>query len=191
MASRLVEQRLAGIEQQNGVKVLSHLLPNFEEKLRPEIAHVSVSLMAQWSVDTFYTGEIFNVLRWAQRGELKPKERHLLITYYLDFDNPELRQFTFEEILKNADIVDSNGATRKVQDWLDAILRKEKQVQKTEENTEDDKENQEHNLNQKFAEWLIEQIKSFSENEQVIDWYFSKSLVTYMFDRLNRKFSKY
>ena len=76
----------------------------------------------------------------------------------------------------------------KVQDWLKDILSEEKQVTTVEGNAENDKENQAKNLNQQFAEWLIEQINDFSENEFVIDRYFSQSLVIYMFDRVLGKY---
>jgi hypothetical protein len=49
-------------------------------------------------------------------------------------------------------------------------------------------ENQANNSNQQFAEWLIEQINNFSENEFVIDSYFSQGLVIYMFDRVLGKY---
>jgi hypothetical protein len=96
VASRMVAERLAGIEQQNGVKVLSYLLPEFDETIRPEIAHVTASLMSLWPTDSFYTSEIFNVLRWAQRGGIETQRKTLIDNILSRLDNPELRQFTFE-----------------------------------------------------------------------------------------------
>lgn len=64
VASRLASQRLVGIERQNGAKVVTHLLSQFDVSVRPEIANAMANIIPEFSVDVFSAKEILSVIRW-------------------------------------------------------------------------------------------------------------------------------
>lgn len=163
VASRIVEQRLVGIEQQNGTKVIANLLPMIEQDVRLELAHVAANLVPRWAIDTFSADEIFNVLRWAKRG--MDIQRKRLISHIIDrLDNAQLRKETFEVILKNADVIAENEATDNVQLWLEEVLSEDQQAE---------------GENQDFAEWFVLQIGNYQDNELALQYYLSDVTINY------------
>jgi hypothetical protein len=180
VASRIVDQRLVGIEQQNGTKVLAHYLPSFSEGLRPEIAHVIASLIPQWSLEVFDADEVLNVLKWAHRGF--DSQRNRLIDHLMNrLQNSDLRISTFDAILHNADSIEEKGVTSRVQNWLSEILSVDSQsILQTSES--DEKSTIQSNID--FAEALINKVEKYREDSFVVEKYFSGSLTEYMIGRL-------
>jgi hypothetical protein len=182
VASRLVAQRLVGIERQNGVRVMSHLLSQFDVSIRSEIANAMANSIPDYPVDVFSANEILNVIRWAYGIGIRTQKDKLIAQIISRLDNESLRQDTFSSILQNADVIDNNQGTSRVQHWLREILQTEKQTilkDSTDENAED------KNLaNREFAEWLIAQVNTYSNGNLVIDNYFSLDLVDYAVFRL-------
>ena len=68
--------------------------------------------MAQWPINTFIPVKYLMYYDGPKEGGIETQRKMLIDNILSRLHNPELRQFTFEEILKNADIVESNGATR-------------------------------------------------------------------------------
>lgn len=183
VASRIVEQRLGGIEQQNGAKVLANMLSTFGESIRPEIAHVIAILLPQWSLEAFDALEILNVLEWAHREP--DSQRNNLVDHLLErLDIEELRVPTFEAVLANANVIEERNATAKVQKWLREVLSQDSQSAISTPETEGGEEAISNDSNREFAEWLIGEFDKYSENNLVMDKYFSGSLISYMAGRL-------
>lgn len=184
VASRMVEQRLVGIEQQNGAKVISNLLPLFDESIRSEIAHVVAALIPQWPVEAFSANEIFNVLRFAQRGGIETQRQKLIDQILSRLNNVEQRQITFDAILQYADVVRRSNGTQRVKDWLSKLII-EGLAAPAAASSADNKELDEKKFAvHQFLEWLISQAPRYSEGEGIIEEYFSGSLLDYVFDRL-------
>jgi hypothetical protein len=184
VASHMIEQRLAGIEQQNGVKVLAHLLPEFDPLIRQEIAHVVTGLIPRWPVDAFSAGEILNVLRFAQRGGINTQKQKLLDHIMTRLQNDQLRKATFEAVLQNVDVLQETNTNQRVQEWLastiKALIKDETSPNKTEDTVLDQKMVE---INS-FIEWLISQVEAYSNRDEIVDRYFSTNLLDYMFSRL-------
>jgi hypothetical protein len=182
VSSRLVVQRLAGIEQQNGVRVLSHLLSLFDSSVQSEIANSVASLIPEWPADVFSADEILNVLKWAYGTSISTQKEKLITQILERLENSELRQPTFSAILQNADVIENNQYTSRVQRWLSDIL-KPKQQEMLKGSTEESE--QDKNLpNREFGEWLISEITIYSENNLVVDNYYSQALIDYSVFRL-------
>ena len=181
IASRITNYRLVGIEQQNGVKVLSHLLPTFSEDLKPEIAHVIANLISLWSkLDMFSSMEILNVLKWSHR-EFYSQKQNLIDELINRLDDNERRKSTFTAIIQNNDFLRTQGVIRRIQKWIEKILSSESQsVMETEiadeENTNVDEI--------EFAEWMVQQLGNYEDDYEIIKNYYSNSFVLYLFSRL-------
>jgi hypothetical protein len=178
VASRMVEQRLVGIEQQNGVKVLAYSLPKFVDAIKFEIAHVAVTLMTKWPIDAFTASEILNILRWAERGGIDQRQK-LIDQVLTKLATQETRVQTFGAILDNADVVERNNATDRAKKWLQQMLSLENQTAVLTIDESSGKGVAQPLPSQEFAEWLIFQITNYSNNNIVIDNYFSCDLVDY------------
>ncbi|MEK6750663.1 MAG: P-loop NTPase fold protein [Chloroflexota bacterium] len=183
VASRMVEQRLVGIDQQNGIRILAYLLPKFDDSISSEIAHITVTLMTQ--MDAFTAREILNVLRFAQRGAIDTQRQSLIDQILRKLDEKESRIKTFEAIFGNADVVEEKRFTTRVQQKLAEILKPESQTIPSA--SVDVEINAQIAVNQEFANWLISQATTYSDNDFVIDKYFSNDLVDYMVSRLSGK----
>lgn len=168
VASRIVEERLVGIEQQNGVKVLAEMLPEFDDSIKPEIALVEAKLIPSWPIDTFSSHELFNVLRWGERG-INIQKNNLIHQVLERLKSTQLRKQTFDAILQNADVIEDSNATAEIQGWLKDIFDKVRQS-----------ENEYH----EFFEYLIAQAKDYREDDLVIDNYFSGVVVSYAIGRV-------
>ena len=180
IASRIVEHRLVGIEQQNGTKLLAHFLPNFPDNLKPEIAHIVSKLIPQWPLDVFGADDFFHVLKWAHR-EFGTQRSRLIDHLMGRLQVLDLRTQTFNTFLKNADIIEENRFTARVQHWLADILSYNLQtdVQEVDGDIPTSAVN-----NIEFGEWLISKIGEYRENEFIIENYFSGSMTEYMFGRI-------
>lgn len=185
VASRIVEQRLLGIEQANGVKVISHLLPNLDESIKPELAHIATKLIPLWPGEHFSAYEVMNVLRWAKMGGIN-SHRDKLIKHTLDRLNEiNLRQETFEVLLDNADVIELYKATELVRNWLKVILSDNSQDIKIVNNDGEAELNIDINEpNRIFAEWFIAKADDYSNNSLVIRKYYSDYLMDYIVKRL-------
>lgn len=193
VASRIVEQRLIGIEQQNGVKVLSHLLPIFDDSIKLEIAHACAKLMPPRTIENFSADEVFNVLRWASMGGINVNRKNLVVRILDRLQDHQLRQPTFYAILQNADVIEQNNAADQVNKWLAEILSVDNQmVQLTSEVTDTGPDaidqNDRNRKNRDFVEWLIALVGDYSGNHLVIQNYYSRDLMDYMVSRLLGKF---
>jgi hypothetical protein len=184
VASRIVEQRLKGIAQRNGVKVLAHLLPDFDNSLKPEIGNVIAKLIHQAFVKDFSAEEIFNVLRWAREGGIDSQKNVLMSLIIEQLDSIQLRQPIFSTILQNADVIESSNYTERVQKWLVNILNKENQSKPNLPSPNSENVIDQNKENREFAEWFLTQGIMYSENNLVIDRYFSHYAIDYMVGRL-------
>lgn len=192
VALRTVDQRLIGIEQRNGVRVLCHLFPYLDISLKSQIAHVAAKLITLWPANTFSADEVLSVLRWATMvGITKQKEK--LVNQILDrLKNVPERITTFRAILQNADVIEQNKGTTKVKKWLSTILTNKQENLSPSDETITSEQADEVKLktisdNREFAEWLIGQASEYSENPSVIQSYFAHDLVVFMSRRLNEE----
>ncbi|MCE5305869.1 KAP family NTPase, partial [bacterium] len=183
VASRLVESRLIGIEQQNGIKVLSQLLPDCEEEIRHEIANVIVRIIPLLSIQAFSPNELFNVVRWAESSSVFGQKRKIISKIIERLSVPENRQTTITAIFQNADIVKVNKLTIEVQEWLNKFLHDT--VSEINENNPlgIDEANQNAGQGHRFAEWLVVQGKTYGANNLVIDDYYAGSILDYIINR--------
>jgi Cdc6-like AAA superfamily ATPase len=187
VASRTVDQRLIGIEQRNGVKVISNLLPIFDDSIKPEIAHVAAKLIPLWAIDVFSSDEIFNVLHWSRMGGMGTQREKLIARISDRLHDPKLRLSTFHAILENVEVVEQSNATERVNLWLKEILLADNQSVRIIGETTDSSLNSEsqsdpNKENRDFAEWLIARASDYKG--QVIRRYFSRDLLDYMVGRL-------
>lgn len=182
VSSRLVTQRLVGIDRQNGVRVLSSLLSSFDGSIKSEVANVIANVIPEWPTDVFSADEILNVLRWAYGVSIRTQKEKLVNQILDRLNDAELRKVTFEAVLQNADIIADNNGTYRVQAWLAGILKRENQsvhLMGEGDNAVD------INLsNRDFAEWLLNGVNTYSKDKQVVDSYFSQTLVEYSTYRL-------
>lgn len=169
VASRYVEHRLRGLEQQNGVIVLSRILDHLDSQMRNEVAQVAANLIPQLRLDPFTTEDVLRVLQSAKRGENKK----LIDALMRRFDDDSLREETFDAILSFWDVIDVNGATPQVQNWLRNVLSPEEQLKQP---------------NQDFALWLVGEVKEHDGEHEVIERYFAQDLTDYVTDRLMSRY---
>ena len=189
VSSRFVEQRLKGIDQKNGIKVLAALLPIIDDSMKPEIANVVARLFPLWKEKFLSVEEVFNILRWAQKGGINKQRERLLSEIISELQNQENRKLTFKSILDNSDVVEENKATSLVINWLEDILSLEnQQILLPEENVEADKiDNGQNQINQDFSEWLISIVNDYSDNTLVIENYFAKALIDHIINIIGEK----
>ncbi|MBS4060903.1 MAG: hypothetical protein KG029_10925 [Bacteroidetes bacterium] len=184
VASRIVEERLVGIEQQNGVKVLSHLLSEFEDEIKQQIAHAAARLIPLSPIDVFSTDEVFNVLRWARWRGIDTQKEEFINLILKRLDDSNLRQPTFDAILQNADIVEKNSADETIRQWLTIILSADMQSAIEIKDAENENLTDPNLVNREFAEWLISRAETYSNDDSSIKSYFSQELIDYIFHRL-------
>jgi len=127
VSSRLVTERLVGIDRQNGVRVLSNMLYQFDGSVQSVIANAVANLIPEWPADVFSADEILNVLKWAYGTSISTQKAKLINQILERLENSELRQPTFSAILQNADVIENNQYTSRVQRWLSDILKPEQQ----------------------------------------------------------------
>lgn len=179
LANRIV-QSLVGIDQQNGVKVLAYLLPNFDDAVKTEVAHVVADIMTR-RLEEHSAREILNILRWAKRGTVTvvAQRRKLVDQILALLEKEDTREKTLSAVLENADVVDQNNATTSVKEWLGNLLKIENQKQLSPQEP-----NAEIASNNAFADWILSQIEVYSSKDFVVDNYFAEDLVDYMVRRL-------
>lgn len=179
LANRII-QSSAGIDQQNGVKVLAYLLPNFDDAVKTEVAHVVADIMTR-RLEEHSAREILNILRWAKRGAVTVvAQRKKLVDQVLALlEKEDTREKTLDAVLDNADVVHHNNATASVKKWLENLLETENQKQPSP---------QEPNTviasNNEFADLIVSKIDNYINDDFVIDNYFSEDLVDHMVRRI-------
>lgn len=181
IASRIVENRLVGIDQRNGSKILAHSLTFIPETIKPEIAHVVANLIPLWSsIESLNSHEVLNILRWAHR-ENNSQKRKLLEQLIDRLDQKEERESTFSSILENHDLICELGEENLVSEWLEKILtyKTESNETKTEEQEKED-----DSFDIEFADWIVFNLENYKGRNDLIESYFSTSLVEYYFARL-------
>ena len=174
------ENQLFGIELQNGIKVLSNLLPKVDEDLRPEVALVLLTKFPKINTDDFSSFEILTVLKWAFRENIQYKTA-LVDQLLIRLDDSALREETFTAILENYDVIVLCKAKQKVQSWLNNLLLDDNQNQ-NQQLTDDEKTK--NNENRLFAEKVISLIPNFSPEEKNLMLLFSDSILPYIVSRL-------
>jgi len=165
VASRYVEQRLTGLAQQNGTIVLAQMLGNVAPSARSEIAQVAANLIPQWPLEVFSAEDVLNVLKWATRSE----RRELVEALLKRLDDGELREKTFEAILRYSEVIDQEDVTSDVQGWLAQILSEEAQ-------RDTDKRD--------FARWLVGEVAKYSEDQDTIGRYFAHTVCKFIVNHL-------
>jgi hypothetical protein len=164
-ATRHVQHKLKGLAQENGISVLAALIEHLESPMKDEIAQVAATLMAQCPLDAFAAGNILQVLKSAERGE----NQKLISNLLARLDTEDNCEETFEAILEYWEVVDENGATSKVQKWLQKTLSAEVQAEER---------------NQLFASWLVGRVGHYADDPDVIERYYAQDLTDYTAARL-------
>ncbi len=179
VASRIVEQRLVGIEKQNGLKILMNLLPDLSINFQEEIAHLCAKILPSFQMNTFTVYEILNVIKYNKRSNIKNDNNKFIDRILQDFNNLENSKKTVELIINHFDSIESIGKTKIITDKINEIVisAHKKEVTPT---LVDSFTIVECNL---FSEWYVS--LSISQNNlPLFQNYFSEQIVEYVFYRL-------
>lgn len=185
VASRLVEQRLEGIEKQNGLKILLNLIPLLTENLRDEIAHLCAKLMPNFNLQVFSVVEIINLIKFNNKSNIKNYDHKLIDSILESFDNLENSKKTVELIINNSESIEKIGKTKlivnKINEIIISAIKEELSPTLVDFLTVE-----ESNL---FCEWYLSLSNSYN-NLSVFQNYFSDKIVVYGFHRLIDESSK-
>ena len=178
VSERLLEERLNGLERENGCRVLANILSTLPKNIQSEIANSLARLIPNWNLSVFPSKDILNILTWENSASNEEKVK-LLNKLIERLGDQETYQSTFKSILNCARIIQDNGFESHVQEWIQSLLQPPSGLD--EEGIID---------NKKDIDWIISTALDYKDNDLVISTYFSNFLVDYLFSRVDLVDSK-
>ncbi len=163
---RIVDKSLKGINQENGIRVISNLLPEFHDESKSRSALTIMRNFPAPLTPKFMTvEEYFNILRWGNSPSIQDQKKKILYSILMELDESTSTS-DFETMFDNFDVISQNNLLSGFQVMLKSKVSKSGETDHI------------------FAEWLVSRINHYEESLDLLNQLISPCIIPYMGSRV-------